>query len=370
MQDIFRDIQSNSATFVTPSIAVNAFNRASTSNDLFFSLFAVGKQTHWPGNLKKYSLDDGRIVDAAGNDAVAPNGLFAANAQSIWSAAQDGNRVLDGGAVSRLPVPAQRKLYTAVNGANLSADDNALTVDNLSDLDVGAGESTTDCGEACQQSVAWAIEVRSRGPFIGDPLHGRPGIVVYGGTTNSPDPTDTIVFLPTNDGYLHAFDGPSADSGRELWAFMPPELLARLNVLRQNTQLQDRSYGLDGDVQVLKLDKNQDGIVDPDDDRVWLFFGMRAGGNHYYALDVTDPTKPQLMWNIGPGQLPGIGQTWSTPVVTRVNVKDDVGSGQANTDDESFVLIFGGGYDQNQENAVVQHGSAWQPHLHGGSQHG
>ena len=43
---------------------------------------------------------------------------------------------------------------------------------------------------------------------------------------------------------------------------------------------------------------------------------MRMGGNHYYALDVTDPTNPKLMWNIGPAQLPGIGQTWSTPVIT------------------------------------------------------
>ena len=37
------DLQEDSSTFVTPSISVNAFNRAQTDNDLYFSLFKLGK---------------------------------------------------------------------------------------------------------------------------------------------------------------------------------------------------------------------------------------------------------------------------------------------------------------------------------------
>src|SRR6185312_11505293 len=47
LRTIFSDLQEDSGTFVTPSISVNAFNRSQTDNDLFFSLFKVGKRQHW-----------------------------------------------------------------------------------------------------------------------------------------------------------------------------------------------------------------------------------------------------------------------------------------------------------------------------------
>jgi type IV pilus assembly protein PilY1 len=230
----------------------------------------------------------------------------------------------------------------------------------MSDALVGTGSSTTDCGTACQEAVNWVRgkdvddadhddnrdETVAR-KFMGDPIHGRPAVVTYGKTTDTPPASDTIVYLPTNDGFLHAIRGVTdtgKGGGKELWAYSPPELLTRLGGLRQ-TIASNHSYGLDSDVRVLKTDKNQNGIVDGTD-VVYLFFGMRAGGNHYYALDVTKPTAPQLMWNIGPAQLPGVGQTWSPPVVARVNVG---GAGGNSSDPDKFVLIFGGGYDTRQE---------------------
>ena len=29
-----------------------------------------------------------------------------------------------------------------------------------------------------------------------------------------------------------------------------------------------------------------------------LIFGLRRGGNYYYALDVTNPTVPKYLWRI------------------------------------------------------------------------
>ncbi len=81
LQSIFGDIQQDSGTFVTPSVAVNAFNRAQTSDDLYFSLFKVGKSAHWAGNLKKYKLmrstttDPPQIVDSKDKAAVNAKGL-------------------------------------------------------------------------------------------------------------------------------------------------------------------------------------------------------------------------------------------------------------------------------------------------------
>jgi type IV pilus assembly protein PilY1 len=355
LQTIFADLQEDSSTFVTPSISVNAFNRAQTDNDLFFSLFKVGKTQHWDGNLKKYTLTDNVIKDAKGDDAVGADGFFAQGTTSFWSPSADGEDVTMGGALSQLPDPDKRKLYTSVAGNDLLADANAITTAKMTDAMVGTGSSTTTCGTACVAAINWArgkdIDESTVGDqarkFMGDPIHGRPAVVTYSKTTDDPPLSDTVVYVPTNDGFLHAIKGitdTAKSGGQELWAYSPPELLSRLGVLRQKTAFK-HGYGLDSDIRVLKTDKDQNGVVDGDD-IVYLFFGMRMGGNHYYGLNVTDPSKPQLLWNIGPAELPNVGQSWSPPVVARVNVG---GTGGNSSDPDKFVLIFGGGYDTKQE---------------------
>ena len=360
LEDIFSNLQTDRATFVTPTISVDAFNRAQTSNELFFSLFRATDRLHWAGNLKKYSLDGDQIVDANGSPAVT-GGFFADSAKSFWSATVDGAEVETGGAVSLLAAPDARRIFTT----NPSDGSTALiplvatgTGAPFSDLAVGTGDDGAACSDACKEAIRWArgedVTTPAAGDFLrkfGDPLHGQPGIVTYGNYDPDTDEPDTYVFMPTNDGMLHAFDGRTAGTGtREQWAFIPKELLPRLGALRTNAPTASRTFGLDGDVRVLRLDKNNNGVVDynadPDlSDRVWLFFGMRSGGSHYFALDVTQPGTPKLLWSIGPDQLPGVGLTWSPPVVTRVNVAGSNG----NDDDEKFVLVFGGGYDYTQE---------------------
>jgi type IV pilus assembly protein PilY1 len=354
LQQIFSSIQEDSSTFVTPSISVNAFNRAQTDQDLYFSLFRASNKPHWPGNLKKYKLSKkNEIVDANGTPAVGVDGFFSDNAQSFWSPSKDGADVTAGGAASQQGAPADRKLFTVLDASKTWTDaQNQIDTSNtsLTDFVVGTGMDNTACSDACKKAISWirGVDVNDdnkdnifddQHKFMGDPLHGRPAIVPYGKLAG--DITDVTVFVPTNDGLLHAISGPD-NGGKELWAFMPPELLGRIGAISQTGAVTQRSYGLDGDVRVLRMDKNQNGTVDSGD-RVWLFFGMRMGGNHYYGLDVTDRTNPKLMWNIGPDTLPQLGQTWSAPVVARVNVSG------GNDDTEKFVLIFGGGYDTTQE---------------------
>lgn len=358
LQSIFKNIQEDSGTFVTPSISVNAFNRSQTDQDLYFSLFKAANRTHWPGNLKKYKLstdpdtNQDVIVDALGHEAVTATGKFATDARSFWSAQADGEKIEEGGAASKMPSPTNRVLYTSLAGNTLvNVDGNLIDTSKnnlLTDKVVGTGDDAEACSDACKNAVDWlrGVDVNDENKdvapitehkFMGDPLHGKPAVVTYGKLSD--DSPDTTIYVPTNDGLLHAIN---ASTGEELWAYMPPELLGRLGDLSSTDVDTDRSYGLDGDVRVLRMDVDQDGSVESGD-RVWIFFGMRAGGNHYYAMDVTNRAAPKLLWNIGPDQLPQIGQTWSPPVVTRVNVKD------TNDDNEKFVLIFGGGYDVQQE---------------------
>lgn len=362
LQEIFTNIlEGKDVTFVSPTLSVNAFNRTRNLNDLYVSVFSPSKGLHWPGNLKKYQVKNGRIVDANDEDAVDPEtGFFKDTARSFWSVDGSGNDITDGaevtlgGASSKLPEytvgVGGRKVYTYLgtnaglhNSANSFESGNTALTDAV--LGLGAPEDPTR-----DNLISWARgqdlqdsdkdnNTSERRMRMGDPMHAKPALVIYGGTADSPE---GVVYVPTNDGYLHAFD---SQSGSELWAFIPPEFLQRLKQLYEDPVTPERQYGLDGDVTVFKYDVDGDGIVEPAaGDKVYIFFGFARGGQTYYALDVTNKNQPTFLWKKDATSLPALGKAWSAPTVARVDVAS---SGQST---QKFVLIFGGGYDEAQEN--------------------
>jgi type IV pilus assembly protein PilY1 len=180
---------------------------------------------------------------------------------------------------------------------------------------------------------------------MGATIHSLPVVVVYGniGKDLHSKLTDAVVFALTNDGYLHALD---ATSGRELWAFIPQELLKNLKLELATNPIETKRYLLDGNIRILKYDVNGDGVVEPaDNDRVFLYFSQGRGGENYYALDVTDKLNPKFLWSLnGAKELGGVvEQSWSTPTAGRVLVGD--GSKQ---NLQKLVLVFGGGYDSGE----------------------
>ncbi len=61
--DILAEVIKTNTTFSAPAVAVNAFNRTQTLNDLYFSVFSPRATYHWPGNVKKYKVIGGAVVD-------------------------------------------------------------------------------------------------------------------------------------------------------------------------------------------------------------------------------------------------------------------------------------------------------------------
>ncbi len=349
--DIVNDIQDRSLSFAAPAVAVNTFNRTQNLNDLFLTTFAARESLHWPGNLKKYRIKGGEIVDKYDAPAVNPaNGFFFDDVTSYWSSDGDGNTVNAGGAHENLPDPGVRKLYTNnVADNNLTAGANALSPANenaftLADFGLtGSAEEPTKV-----DLIRWArgedVRDEDNDPattsrkFMGDPLHSQPAAIVYGGDAANPD---AVVYVATNDGYLHAIN---ASTGVELWSFIPKELLPNLFKLYVNPDSQYKNYGIDGDIVPVVKDVDKDGVVDPGDgDFVYILFGMRRGGNSYYALDVTNKNSPSLKWVANP---PGGGQTWSTPTVVRMNIDDN----SLNAD--KAVVVIGGGYDNVHDTII------------------
>jgi type IV pilus assembly protein PilY1 len=179
--------------------------------------------------------------------------------------------------------------------------------------------------------------------ILADPLHSRPLPINYGAITGYSE-TNPAIFLAvaSNDGYLHFIrntDVGGSESGEEAWAFMPHAVINKLGALRLNVPAGLHPYAVDGSPVAYIEDQNFDGTIDPGD-KVYLYVGLRRGGKAYYALDVSDPSQPELLWTIDKsGDFAELGLTFSTPRVGLV----DVGSGP------QPVLVFGGGYDTNKD---------------------
>ena len=342
--EVINDVQDRSVSFAAPAVAVNTFNRTQNLNDLYLTQFAASNKVHWPGNLKKYRIADGQIVDRNDVPAVDPNtGLFYDSAASYWTSTVDGNDVKLGGAAENLPDPSVRNVYTNITVNNdLTAAVNAVSPSNESTFTPADFALTGAAGEpTIEQVIRWArgedVADEDQDPAtlvrksMGDPLHSQPAAIVYGGTESSPD---VVVYTATNDGYVHAVD---ASNGEELWSFIPREHLQNLPRLFFNSEAPYKFYGVDGDIVPVVKDKDNDGTIEPGDgDFVYIIFGMRRGGNFYYALDVTDKNAPKIKWRLS---TPDFGQSWSRPTVARVDMND------TGLNSDKAVVIFGGGYD-------------------------
>ena len=342
--EIVNDIQDRTLSFAAPAVAVNTFNRTRNLNDLYLTQFAASEKIHWPGNLKKYRISDGQIVDRNDVPAVDPNtGLFYDSAASYWTAGIDGNDVKLGGAAQNLPDPAVRNVYTNITADNnLTAGANAMATGNAATFALSDFALTGAPGEpTIEQVIRWArgedVADEDQDPTtlvrkaMGDPLHSQPAAIVYGGTQANPE---VVVFTATNDGYVHAID---ASTGEELWAFIPREHLQNLPRLFFNSEAPYKFYGVDGDIVPVVKDVDDDGVIEPGDgDFVYIMFGMRRGGSSYYLLDVTDKNAPQMKWRLS---TPDMGQTWSRPTVARVDMNEP------GLNNDKAVVIFGGGYD-------------------------
>ncbi len=347
LSGIVLSIFDNVGTFAAPAVPVNAFNRTLNLSDVFVSVFQPTETARWLGNLKKYKLEGAVLVGQDGRPVIDPvTGLFARDALSFWSAQADGNRVTSGGAASLLPAPLARRVFTNLVDGELSQSANRVATDTA-----GLAEALSAVPEAERDDVInWALgrDVRdadqdgnvTEARFdMGDPFHVQPLTVLYSGSVDNPV---SSVFLATNDGYLHAID---ATTGVERWAFIPQRLLNGLYPLYRDEAAAAKTYGLDGEINlVIVNDDGQPGLAGGE--QAILLFGMGRGGDGVFAVDVTSRDAPRLLWEISgtDNDFADLGQTWSPPVAARVRI-------DGTTRD---VAVFGGGYDPGQDNRTFR----------------
>lgn len=395
--------------FTSPAISANSFNRLFSRDETYFGLFEAQATPRWAGNLKKYNICTSTAPDAAGvactlgdvldsqNMPAVDNAAFSATSRSVWSTETDGGVLRAGGAGAELDEPSERTIYTELGNSletttarlnttgHVITSDNwvanlyhihsqvcpALAVDSDNPPSLGILQAGTD---SCEDRMLWMLgqDIRDEDGdgdttdlrwWFPDILHSSPTVITYGiDDQNTPaDPTDDRfidkIVVGTNGGGIHMING---EDGEEDWVFIPNELFANQPRLYDDSGIEN-IYGMDLTPVIRVIDTDRNGIIDPSasvGDRVYGYFGMRRGGNSYYALNLTPPAVlnsttdsfvPRWLWSITSGgstaapatNFSRLGQTWSEPVVASIRC-------QANTHcsgGRETVLIFGGGYD-------------------------
>ncbi|OGP90895.1 MAG: hypothetical protein A2157_05485 [Deltaproteobacteria bacterium RBG_16_47_11] len=371
-QLIIEEILNKSTSFLAPTVPISQMEKTASQNLLYLGMFKPTERSFWKGNIKKFgiaastdckdlsgtrfvdkctdckiennikscfdtqrgervecSVIIGDIIDVNGDLAIDPrtNEIYD-TAISYWGTVQDGSDVENGGVGSFLQSPTfnltNRKIYTYL-GANVNLTDssNRFSITNTNVTPSLLALSTEDDknklvsflhGYDAYDENGNSNTTEKRGWILGAFIHSRPLILHYEGRS--------VIYAGANDGMFHAFD---ADSGMELWAFIPPDLLPKLKKLTGNTI----EFFIDGSPKA---------YIGADGKKI-IVCGERRGGNHYFAVDVTDPLNPKWLWEIHPGlsDYGEMGQTWATPLMGKIK------SGA----DDKWAIFIGGGYGES-----------------------
>ncbi|MCG7372585.1 pilus assembly protein PilY [Pseudomonas luteola] len=140
------------------------------------------------------------------------------------------------------------------------------------------------------------------------------------------------IYVGANDGMLHAFD----DSGNEQFAFIPSAVIGNLY------KLSDPSYNNSAHQYYV------DGSPTASDvyfDGAWhtvLVGSLRGGGRSLFALDITDPNNPVLLWEKSSSDIDyaDLGFTYSKPQIARLH-------------DGNWAVIVANGYNSVNDKAVL-----------------
>lgn len=226
----------------------------------------------------------------------------------------------------------------------------------------------------------------AKGYQLGSIIHSSPilltqkgAIVADGSGVMGSAERDDYILFGTTQGILHVVksgtqntqvtngNGVADGSGVEEFAFVPKEIIEKQkNGFFESMAMQKSAngfyYGVDGpwtahtvyepnfyDTVVVGVKVARDGLqvkAGSSLSHQYVYGGLRMGGRSYYGLNLSNMSKPKLMFHIDPDSATGsdalsyMGQSWSKPTVAYIKW-----NGQ-----RKLAMIVGGGYDMKYEN--------------------
>jgi type IV pilus assembly protein PilY1 len=163
---------------------------------------------------------------------------------------------------------------------------------------------------------------RTRTGPLGDIVNGAPVYVKkspmsltdtgYSAFASSTASRQGVLYFGANDGMLHAIkvadDVTDTTGGTELWAYVPSMVMSNMYRLADVNYQSNHRFFVDGAPVV-------GDVYDGAHWRTILVGGLGKGGKGYYALDITDPSAPQALWEYATDA--DLGYSYGNPIITK-----------------------------------------------------
>ena len=195
---------------------------------------------------------------------------------------------------------------------NLSAEAKAkATAENL--VNFLRGSSSNELSASVEADRVFRTRTGPLGDIVnGAPVYVKKPLMTYGDGYSSFASKyanrQAVLYVAANDGMLHALKVSDDDTGgRELWAYVPSMVMSSMYLLADSAYESKHRFFVDGAPLVADVQNGEEW-------RTILVGGLGKGGRGYYALDVTEPTNPQLLWEYTDSDL---GYSFGNPVVTK-----------------------------------------------------
>jgi type IV pilus assembly protein PilY1 len=381
------DIIEKSASFTAATVPSARTKDGADFYQSFF--FPRGRSAFWEGHIRAWTIDAAGAIK--GNESPVPlcalddptpgecnSGPFRPDAVYFWDAAEE------------IPLPASRNLYVSDSGATNGSVPPAFNQTNITyqELGLDAFAAAPDpapnsplygiVGSTAINEMGLAAEIveHARGCFFGTGVlanvatpvgcaerPARLGDIFHSNAVAVRQPLLKI----SNPGYI-SFKNFYAARDRVLYAGTNAGFLEAFNT---GSWVVPGHHYVDGDVNSADvwIDDELPGNVgyneDPSNGSEWhtyLVGALREGGNHYYALDVTNPNQvsppldggnddyPRYAWEFpsesNVADQAFMGESWSTPIITKVRLKRTDLPGQTV---DRWVAIVTGGYDATSD---------------------
>lgn len=237
---------------------------------------------------------------------------------------------------------AGQHIYFASDGSLTSFTWNNLSEDQQALLNTAPNGTTDTLGESRVSQI--------RGSKLGDIINSSPLLVAganysisnannlegsdsYAAYRNGQAAHSTI-YVGANDGKLHAFD---AATGTQRFSFIPSAVIKNLPILTAD------DYGEEGGTPHQYFVDGSPIARDVYFGGQWhkvLLGSLGAGGRSVFALDVTVPGKPELLWEFSNEDDSDMGYSVPTPGIFRLHTGD-------------WAALVPNGYDSGSNAAVL-----------------
>ncbi|WP_312441625.1 MULTISPECIES: PilC/PilY family type IV pilus protein [Stutzerimonas] len=307
LTNAFNDIMQRNSSVTSPTIST----QGSSTDDGIFAYTTSFDVDPWKGTLKKVSTKTPGQADGEWSTDTTLIG----SSRNIKFAA-DGS-------------------LTSFNWDNLSTEQQAL-------LNTTPNGTTDTLGESRVDAI--------RSSKLGDIINSSPLLVAGAnysisnannleGSDNYSDYKSgqaghSTIYVGANDGMLHAFD---AETGGERFAFIPSAVIKNLPVLTAD------DYGEEGGTPHRYFVDGSPVARDVYFNNEWhkvLLGSLGAGGRSVFALDVTDPDNPELLWEFSNEDDSDMGYSVPTPGIFRLHTGE-------------WAALVPNGYDSGSNTAVL-----------------